>query len=155
MKLFEDLYAFSDGKINKAIGVLITNPCFHSVLLYRLSSFFYKKKLKILAKIVWYINRIVFSVDIDYRAKLSGGLVLIHGIGTVIGKDVISKGRLYVYQGVTIGGSGFSKVLDGNEIWQPIIEDGVRIYTNALVLGPIHIGKNETIKAGERVTRDR
>lgn len=156
MKLIKDLREFvGDGGVGKIVGTVLINPCFHSVVLYRLSSFFYKIKCSILAKFVWYINRVFFSVDIDYRANLAGGFVLVHGLGTVIGKDVVSLGTLVVYQGVTIGGSGKSKIIDCRECWQPIIETGVKIYANAMVLGPVRISENSIIKAGERITANR
>lgn len=145
MKLIKDLREFvGDGGIGKIVWTVLFNPCFHSVVLYRLSSFFYKIKCSVLAKIVWYINRVFFSVDIDYRANLAGGFVLVHGLGTLV-----------VYQGVTIGGSGKSKVIDGVECWQPVIGTGVKLYTNAMVLGPVQISENSIIKAGERITTDR
>lgn len=119
MKLIKDLREFvGDGGMGKIVGTVLINPCFHSVVLYRLSSFFYKIKCSVLAKFVWYINRVVFSVDIDYRANLAGGFVLVHGLGTVIGT-------------------------------------GVKIYANAMVLGPVRISENSIIKAGERITANR
>ena len=156
MRLIEDYREFTknDGMIKKFSTVFLS-PCFQSVALYRLSSFFYHNRLGVLAKLVWYINRIIFSVDIDYRADLAGGFVLIHGLGTVIGKDVVSKGKLIVYQGVTIGGSGKSKIIDCVECWQPIIGTGVKIYANAMILGPVQISENSIVKAGERITANR
>ncbi len=156
MRLVEDYREYTKNSgIIKKISIVFLNPCFQSVALYRLSSFFYKLKLSVLAKIVWYINRIIFSVDIDYRANLAGGFVLVHGLGTIIGKDVVSNGKLTVYQGVTIGGSGRSKVIEGEkEIWQPILGKNVCIYSNAMVLGPVRISDNVKIKAGERITID-
>lgn len=38
----------------------------------------------------------LFHVDIDYRADLAGGFVLVHGLGTVIGKTVIYTGAIVV-----------------------------------------------------------
>ena len=81
----------NSGGIGKVFATILLNPCFHAVLLYRISSFFNRIHLKIVAKIIWYVNRIVYNVDIDYRAKLSGGFVLVHGLGTVIGKNVKIK----------------------------------------------------------------
>lgn len=156
MKLIKDLREFvGEGGFIKTVGTVLINPCFHSVVLYRLSAFFYKIKCSVLAKFIWYINRVIFSVDIDYRANLAGGFVLVHGLGTVIGKDVVSLGPLVVYQGVTIGGSGKSRIIEGEkEIWQPILGKNVCIYTNAMVLGPVRISDNVKIKAGERITID-
>lgn len=81
MRINKDSTAFVNGVgggIEKKIATLFFNPCFHSVCLYRLSSFFYNEKWRfnILSKIIWYLNRIIFNVDIDYRADLAGGLSL-------------------------------------------------------------------------------
>lgn len=41
MKLIKDLREFvGDGGMGKIVGTVLINPCFHSVVLYRLSSFF-------------------------------------------------------------------------------------------------------------------
>ena len=157
MRITKDFKEFVGQKgILKIIATLFFNPCFHSVCLYRLSSFLYRLHLHPFAKIVWYLNRIIFNVDIDYRADLAGGFVLIHGLGTVIGMGVISKGRLTVYQGVTIGGNNdmIRTLEDGKVIEQPLFEDNVTVFTGAMVFGPIIIGTNNIIKAGKIVTSD-
>lgn len=105
MRIVEDLIAFSEGKgIKKVAATILLNPCFHCVCLYRLSNLLYRKHLAPLSKVVWYINRLLFHADIDFRADLGGGFVLVHGLGVVIGSSVMSTGPLTVYQGVTIGG---------------------------------------------------
>lgn len=159
MRIIEDLLAFSDNSRKKMVVTIFTNPCFHSVCLYRISSCFYKLHLTILAKIVWYLNRIIFNIDIDYRSSLSGGLVIKHGLGIVIGKDVISRGRLTIYQGVTLGGNAGKKALymemgRSFEIEQPVLLENVVIYTDAKVFGPVVIGRNNIIKAGSIVISD-
>lgn len=153
MKIVQDLDAYGGGWRKHIVTILI-NPCFHATVLYRLSNVLYKLKLKPLAKVIWYINRMLFSVDIDYRANLAGGLVLVHGIGVVIGKDVVSEGKLKVYQGVTIGGSGKTKTYRNMQIDMPIIKDNVIIYTDAKIFGPVIINNNSVIKAGVIVTED-
>lgn len=153
MKIKEDLIAISNGSIKKSIATIITNPCFHSVLLFRLSSFLYRIKLSPLAKFFWYINRMLFSVDIDYRADLAGGFVLIHGLGTVIGHEVISKGKLVVYQGVTIGGNqGRTYKVGDKLITQPYFEGDVKIYSGASIYGPVYLESGTTIKARSVIT---
>ena len=154
MKIFKDLRAFSNNSFIKMIFTLFFNPCFHSVVLFRISSFFYKIKLIPIAKIIWYLNRVIYSVDIDYRAKIDSGFVIVHGLGTVIGASVEIGKNCKVYQGVTIGGSGFSKVKNNIEYWQPIIGDNVIIYTNSMILGPINISNNSIIKAGRLIKED-
>lgn len=155
MRIVEDFKAFVNGRgMGKAVAILLFNPCFHSVCLYRLSVFLNKLHLSPISKVIWYINRMLFHVDIDYRADLAGGFVLIHGLGTVIGRSVCSRGRLTVYQGVTIGGNNNLSRVDekGREWWQPLLEDNVKICTNACVFGPIIISEGTLVKAGSIVS---
>lgn len=155
MRIIKDIKAFSNGSVKKAFSTIITNPCFHCVCLYRLSNLLYKIKLSPLSKLIWYVNRLLFHVDIDYRADLAGGFVLIHGLGTVIGAEVKSCGTLRVYQGVTLGGSmGKSRVIDGITTGQPVLGKNVIVYTNAKIFGPVKIGANNIIKAGKIITED-
>lgn len=157
MRIIDDFKEFSSGGgTGKKLATLFFNPNFHSVCLYRLSNLFYKMHLSIISKIIWYINRMLFHVDIDYRADLAGGFVLVHGLGTVIGKSVRSKGRLTVYQGVTIGGNNGKIRLDeaGKSFGQPIIGENVKVYTGAGIYGPVIVQDKTVIKAGSIVTHD-
>ena len=154
LKIVNDLNAFASGGGSlKKIGIVISNPCFHAVLLFRLSNILYKIKLIPLAKLVWYINRVLFSVDIDYRADLAGGFRLVHGVGVVIGKNVKSVGKLTVYQGVTIGGSGKKLLFEGKEIDQPVFFDNVTLYTDVKIFGSVILKENTYIKAGQLITK--
>lgn len=154
MKIIEDLKAFSKGSKIKLFVTILTNPCFHSVCLYRLSSFFYRIHLSPLSKVIWYLNRIIFNIDIDYRADLAGGFVIIHGLGVVIGHHVISTGKLTVYQNVTLGGNQGRtyKMKNGMTIDQPYIENDVIIYSGASVYGPVYLKKETKIKAGSIIS---
>lgn len=104
--MFNDFKNFKNNSPSKSALAVMLNPCYYSVVLYRISHKLYKLKLSPIAKIVWFINRIMFSVDIDYRAKIGVGFRLIHGIGVVIGKDVKIGNNVLIYQGVTLGCSG-------------------------------------------------
>ena len=141
---------------SRALGTLFLNPCFHAVALFRLSALFYRAHLEPLAKIVWYVNRMLFHVDLDYRAKLAPGFRLIHGLGVVIGAEVVSDGPLTVYQGVTIGGSNgrYRKDNQGGVFWQPHFGSDVVVYTNSCVFGPIYVGDGAIVKAARIVTKD-
>lgn len=137
------------------ISTLIFNPCFHCVCLFRLAGFFQKIRLSPLSKVIWYINRLLFNVDLDWRADIAGGFVLVHGLGTVIGRGVHSTGKLTVYQGVTLGGSyGRVKNEEGIERTMPLLNDDVIVYTGASIFGPVTIKAHTIIKAGQIVTSD-
>lgn len=77
-----------------------------------------------------------------------------HGLGIVIGKDVLSEGKLTIYQGVTIGGSGKTREYCGKIIDQPIIKNNVICYTDSKIFGPVLIGENNRIKAGQIIAED-
>lgn len=88
---------------------------------------------------------------------MAGGFVLVHGLGTVIGKSVISKGKLIVYQHVTIGGGNGKPCRidpDGVERGMPLFLGDAKIYTGAIVVGGIIISENTVIKAGSIVADD-
>lgn len=158
MRITKDFKAFTKtGGVGKKLATLFLNPNFHSVCMFRLSHLFYKIHLGFLGKIIWYINRLLFHVDIDYRADLAGGFVLVHGLGTVIGRYVESKGPLTVFQHVTIGGgNGRPARIDENGKAHPMptFEKNVTVYAGAFVIGGIVVGENSKIKAGHTVTRD-
>ena len=140
----------------KSLGTLLLNPCFHAVAFFRFSSLLYRHCLEPVAKVVWYLNRALYHVDLDYKAQLAPGFKLVHGLGVVIGAGVVSDGPLTVYQGVTIGGSCGSGRNDGRGgvFWQPHFGSNVIVYTNACVLGPIYVGDGAIVKAARIVTKD-
>ena len=106
MNINADFAAASGGKgFPQSLGTFFLNPCFHAVVLFRLCALLYRVHLEPLAKIVWCMNRMLYHVDLDYKARLAPGFRLVHGLGVVIGAGVVSDGPLTVYQGVTIGGS--------------------------------------------------
>lgn len=78
-------------------------------------------------------------------------------MGTVIGKDVKSEGTLYVYQGVTLGGTPngiFRQDSVGNKIGMPLLKNNVKVYTGAIVVGGVVIEEDTIIKAGRIITTD-
>lgn len=99
-----DLKYFKEDSPGKSYIVVLLNPCFYSVLLYRLSHFLYKIKLGIFAKIIWLINRVIFFVDIDYSAKIGKNFMLVHVIETVIGFDVRIVDNCIIYTNSCIFG---------------------------------------------------
>lgn len=148
--------AAGDKGFPRSLGTFFLNPCFHAVALFRLSAFLFRAHLEPLAKVVWYLNRMLYHVDLDYKARLAPGFRLVHGLGVVIRAGVVSDGPLTVYQGVTIGGShGRHRDDDrGNVFWQPHFGNDVIVYTNSCVFGPIYIGDGAIVKAARIVTRD-
>ena len=67
-----------------------------------------------------------------------------HPYSTILNAEKIGK-NVYVNHLVTVGEK------DGKK---PIIEDGVELHANCIVIGGITIGKNARIGAGAVVTKD-
>lgn len=154
MKIIADLKAVSNGSFIKGLANIFFNASFHALLNYRIASFFYKLHLTIISKMLMYINRVLFSVDIDYRAELAGGFCLVHGVGVVIGCNVRTDGPVKVYQNVTIGGDGKSRCENGTTFTQPWLKEGCAIYSHSVIIGPVIINENAIVGAGTIVKSD-
>ncbi|WP_026810897.1 serine O-acetyltransferase [Arenibacter latericius] len=144
--------------LNRLEGSLFSkmlNISFWIILNYRISNLFYYNNMFVISKIFWMINRIVFTVDIDPGAKLAGGLKLVHPMCIVVGREVVSKGKLTLYQSTTLGGSNNKETFhDDILVKQPYIYDNVIIYTASVVIGPIIIQENAIISANSTITKN-
>lgn len=155
MRILDDFKAYAGNSLGKGISTIFLNPCFHSIVLYRLSCTLYRIHLKLPAKIVWYVNRILFNVDLDFRSNIGGGFRLIHGLNVVVGCEVNTGKNLTLYQGVTLGGNrNQKKIIRGVTTGQPFLGNGVTIYTDAKVFGPVNVPDECQIKAGSLITKD-
>lgn len=142
-------FSHSENKYFSAVkdGRRITRfDAFHSIqwmtLLYYLSHELYLRKSNLCDK-VYYLNKIMHSVDLFYAIELPQIWSAEHPLGTVMGRAKYSNG-FFFYQGCTVGGT---KDKDGN-IYYPVIEENVRMYSNSSILGNCHIGKGAQIGAG-------
>jgi len=111
--MIEDIKFFKDNSPSKSYFAMLINPCFYSVILYRVSNKVYRLKIPLIPKLIWFINRIIFNVDIDYRATIGKRFMLVHGMGVVIGCNTVIEEECKVFQGVTLGGnSGKKRVIN-------------------------------------------
>lgn len=112
------------------------------------------KHVPVIPKLLWIINRIIFSCDIPPSVKSGDNLQLYHnGLGCVFHPKTIIGNNCSIYQNVTLGGNG--KIIDGKvNRGGPILEDNVKVFSGACVLGPITIGKDSYIAANAVVTKD-
>lgn len=78
-----------------------------------------------------------------------GSVRLPHPSGIVIGPGAVVGNGVAIYQGVTLGAAA-----PRSREWEfPTVEDDVTIYANAVVVGPVTIGRGATIGAGAIVTK--
>ena len=116
---------------------------FHAVLYYRVANFFYRHKMKFIARWVSQTGRFFTGVEIHPGATIGKGLMIDHGMGVVIGETAIVGDNCTIYQGVTLGGTGKDS---GKR--HPTIGNNVMIGSGAKVLGPFTVGDNAKIAAG-------
>lgn len=113
--------------------------------LYYLSHELYLRKSN-LCDNVYYLNKIMHSVDLFYAIELPDIWSAEHPLGSVMGRAKYSNG-FFFYQGCTVGGTRDKE----NNLHYPVIEENVRMYANSSILGKCHIGRNAQIGAGALV----
>jgi serine O-acetyltransferase len=96
-----------------------------------------------------YLSRGVTGIEIHPRAKVGADFFIDHGSGVVIGETAEIGDRVTLYQGVTLGGTGFQR---GKR--HPTVGDNVTIGSGAKLLGPINVGHGAKIGANTVVVDD-
>lgn len=107
----------------------------------------HKRNKHLISKILYTINRIVFSNDIPPSVEFGTNLKLPHyGLGITIHPKVKIGDNVTIYQNVTIGCR--------NQQGPPRIGNNVLIGAGACILGKIKIGNNVQIGANAVVIKD-
>jgi serine O-acetyltransferase len=96
-----------------------------------------------------YLTRAVTGVEIHPAARIGRSFFIDHGSGVVIGETATIGDRVTLYQGVTLGGTGFQR---GKR--HPSVGDNVTIGSGAKLLGPIAVGDGAKIGANTVVVED-
>src|SRR3954454_13232737 len=96
-----------------------------------------------------YTSRAVTGVEIHPAARIGADLFIDHGSGVVIGETADIGDRVTLYQGVTLGGTGFAR---GKR--HPTVEDDVTVGSGAKLLGPVTVGRNAKVGANTVVIED-
>lgn len=146
--VLNDLKVINSSKKSMLFNFIFLNS-FHVVLLYRISNFFVRKKIFILARLINAISRIIYSCDISPYAKIGNNFLIMHGFGIVIGADVIIGDNVKIYNDITIGNRK-GKHEDG----QAIIGNSVMISCGARILGKVRIGDYSVVGANAVVLCD-
>jgi serine O-acetyltransferase len=95
------------------------------------------------------LSRILSGVEIHPAAQIGRALFIDHGAGVVVGETAEIGDNVTLYQGVTLGGTGFQR---GKR--HPTIEDDVVIGSGAKLLGPITVGTGSRVGANSVVITD-
>ena len=130
-------------------GILTGYPGLHALLAYRVAHALDAADVPFLPRAISYLSRSLTGIEIHPRARIGDGLFIDHGMGVVIGETAEIGNDVTLYQGVTLGGTGFAT---GKR--HPTIEDNVTIGSGAKLLGPITIGHGAKIGANSVVIHD-
>src|SRR6201994_2956692 len=95
------------------------------------------------------LPRAVTGVEIHPAAEIGTRFFIDHGSGVVIGETAKIGDCVTLYQGVTLGGTGFQR---GKR--HPTLGDNVTVGSGAKLLGPIAVGDGAKIGANTVVVED-
>lgn len=102
-----------------------------------------------LPRAIAYLTRAVTGVEIHPAAEIGKRFFIDHGSGVVIGETARIGDCVTLYQGVTLGGTGFQR---GKR--HPTLGDNVTVGSGAKLLGPIAIGDGAKIGANTVAVED-
>jgi serine O-acetyltransferase len=136
-----------DPAARTTFEILTTYPGIHAVLMHRWSHWLWMHGLKWPARVFSNIARWYTGIEIHPGARIGRRFFIDHGMGVVIGETTEIGDDCTLYHGVTLGGTSWDKgkrhptlhnnvvIGAGAKVLGPIlIEDGVRIGSNAVVL---------------------
>lgn len=137
-----------DPAAGSVIEVLFCYPGLHAILHHRIAHFFYRKRMRFLARLISHVSRFMTGIEIHPGARIGKGFFIDHGGGVVIGETAEIGEDVTLYQGVTLGGTGKQK---GKR--HPTVGNNVTISAGAKVLGAINIGDHVKIGGGSVVLK--
>jgi serine O-acetyltransferase len=129
--------------------VLVGWPGVHALLSHRVAHALDAAGVPLAPRALAYASRALTGIEIHPAARVADGLFIDHGMGVVIGETALVGENVTMYQGVTLGGTGFAT---GKR--HPTVQDNVTIGSGAKLLGPITIGHGAKIGANAVVIND-
>jgi serine O-acetyltransferase len=120
-----------------------------ALLSHRVAHALHESGVPVLPMALAYASRAVTGVEIHPAASIGDDFFIDHGSGVVIGETAEVGDRVTLYQGVTLGGTGFAR---GKR--HPTVGDNVTVGSGAKLLGPIEIGHGAKIGANTVVIQD-
>jgi serine O-acetyltransferase len=129
--------------------ILATWPGIHALLAYRVAHALMEVGVPVAPRVISMLTRTVTGIEIHPAARIGRGLFIDHGAGVVIGETAEIGDNVTLYQGVTLGGTGFAT---GKR--HPTVQDNVTIGSGAKLLGPITVGHGAKVGANSVVITD-
>ncbi len=132
-----------------SLEILVSWPGVQAVLAHRVAHALHEAGVPLAPRSIAYAVRSVTGVEIHPAARIGRGLFIDHGMGVVVGETAEIGDDVTLYQGVTLGGTGFAT---GKR--HPTVGDRVTIGSGAKLLGPIVVGDHAKVGANSVVITD-
>jgi serine O-acetyltransferase len=129
--------------------ILLTYGGVQALLVHRVAHALHDAGIPFVPHAVANAARMVTGVEIHPAARIGDALFIDHGAGVVIGETAEIGDNVTLYQGVTLGGTGFAR---GKR--HPTVEDEVVVGSGAKLLGPIRVGRSSKVGANSVVIHD-
>jgi serine O-acetyltransferase len=120
-----------------------------ALLAHRASHALYDAGVPLAPRTIAFASRAVTGVEIHPAARIGNDFFIDHGSGVVIGETTEIGDRVTLYQGVTLGGTGFAR---GKR--HPTLQDDVTVGSGAKLLGPVIVGHGAKVGANTVVIED-
>jgi serine O-acetyltransferase len=120
-----------------------------ALLAHRFAHALWESEVPVVPRAIAYTSRAVTGVEIHPAASIGSDFFIDHGSGVVIGETAEIGSNVTLYQGVTLGGTGFAR---GKR--HPTIEDDGVVGSGAKLLGPIHVGRGAKVGANSVIIHD-
>src|SRR3954451_15124727 len=131
------------------VEILLTYGGVQALLTHRVAHALHDVGVPLVPFVIANTSKMVTGVEIHPAADIGESLFIDHGSGVVIGETAEIGRNVTLYQGVTLGGTGFAR---GKR--HPTIEDDVVIGSGAKLLGPIHVGRGAKVGANSVIIHD-
>lgn len=112
------------------------------IWLFRFYSLLYRCRIPVLPKILYLLNRILFSVALPPSVKVGKNVVFAYqGLGVVVHARAVIGNNVYIGPQVIIGGRSGEQAV-------PQIGDDAFLGAGARVLGPVVVAQGAVVAAG-------
>jgi serine O-acetyltransferase len=132
-----------------SVEILATWGGVQAILAHRVAHALHQSGVPLAPRALAHSSRLLTGVEIHPAARIGHDFFIDHGSGVVIGETAEIGCCVTMYQGVTLGGTGFQR---GKR--HPTVEDNVTIGSGAKLLGPITVGHGAKVGANTVVIGD-
>jgi serine O-acetyltransferase len=131
------------------LEILTSYAGVHAIFSHRIAHALDEVGVPIIPRVLSNVSRMITGIEIHPAAQIGSEFFIDHGTGVVIGETAEIGDRVTLYQGVTLGGTGFAR---GKR--HPTVQDNVTIGSGAKLLGPINVGHGAKVGANSVVVHD-